>query len=58
MSTAFGYLLGAVVAVLVALLLAPLIPEPGGSIVAVVSWIVAAILALLGVVALVRGRPL
>lgn len=56
-STAVGYLIGAVVAVLVALLLAPLIPAPGGSIVAVVAWIVAAILAILGVVALLRGRP-
>lgn len=51
-----SYLLGAVVAVLIALLLAPIIPEPGGQLVAIIAWIVAAILAVLALVALVRGR--
>ena len=51
-----SYVLGAVVAVLIALLLAPLIPEPGGQIVAVISWIAAALLAILALVSLFRGR--
>jgi predicted ABC-type exoprotein transport system permease subunit len=50
-----SYIVGAVVAVLIALLLAPIIPEPGGHIVAVIAWIVAAILAILALVALLRG---
>lgn len=48
-------LLGAVVAVLVAVLLAPYIPAPGAQIVAVIAYIAAAVLAILGVLALVRG---
>lgn len=51
-----SYFLGAVVAVLVALLLAPYIPDPGGHIVSVIAWIVAVVLVVLGLVALVRGR--
>lgn len=50
------YLIGAVVAALVAILLAPLVPEPGGHIVAIVAWIVCVVLILLGLLALVR-RP-
>lgn len=50
-----SYLLGAVVAALVAILLAPLIPAPGGQIVAVVAWIVCAVLVVLGLVALIRS---
>ena len=50
-----SYIVGAVVAVLIALLLAPLIPEPGGQIVSVLAWICAAILAILALVALLRG---
>ena len=48
--------LGAIVCVLVALLLAPYIPDPGDAIVAICAWIAAAVLAVLGLVALVRGR--
>lgn len=50
-----SYVLGAIVAVLIALLLAPLIPEPGGQIVTIIAWIVAAILVVLALVALLRG---
>lgn len=51
-----GLLIGAVVAILVAILLAPYIPEPGGHLVAVICYIAAAVMAVLAVVALVRGR--
>ena len=50
-----SYALGAVVALLIALLLAPIIPSPGDSIVAILGYIVAAILAVLALVALLRG---
>lgn len=50
-----SYVIGAVIAVLIALLLAPLIPEPGGQIVSILAWIVAAILIILALVALLRG---
>ena len=50
-----SYCVGAVIAVLIALLLAPVIPEPGGHIIAVIAWVVAAILAVLALVALLRG---
>lgn len=50
-----SYLIGAVVAILIALLLAPLIPDPGGHIVAIIAWIVAVVLIILGLVYLVRG---
>jgi predicted ABC-type exoprotein transport system permease subunit len=50
-----SYVIGAVIAVLIALLLAPIIPEPGGQIIAILSWIVAAILAILALVSLLRG---
>ena len=49
-----SYVVGCVIAVLIALLLAPLIPSPGDQIVAVIAWIVAAILAILALVALLR----
>jgi hypothetical protein len=48
-------LLAAAVCVVVALVLAPYIPEPGGSVVAVIAWIGAALCAVLAVVQLVRG---
>lgn len=48
-------LLAAAVCVVVALVLAPYIPEPGGAIVAVIAWIGAAVCAVLTVVYLVRG---
>jgi len=51
-----GLILGAVVCVLIALLLAPYIPDPGDSIVAILAWIGAAVLAILAVISLVR-RP-
>jgi len=51
-----SYLLGALVAVLIAIFLAPIIPSPGDSIVAIIAWVVAAILAVLALVSLVR-RP-
>ena len=50
-----SYFIGAVIAVLVALLLAPVIPSPGDQLVAIVAWIAAVILAILGIVALVRS---
>lgn len=56
MPTWLSYALGAVVAILIAVLLAPEIPDPGGRIVAIISYIVAAILAVLALLALVRGR--
>lgn len=51
-----GAFIGAVVAVLVALLLAPLIPEPAGHILAILAWCIAAILLVLGLFGLLRGR--
>lgn len=48
-------LIGLVVAVLVATLLAPLIPSPGSQIVAVLAWIVAVVFAILLLVGLLRG---
>jgi len=50
-----SYVLGSVIAVLIALLLAPLIPEPGGHIVSILAWVVAAVLVVLALVALLRG---
>ena len=55
MPTWLSYILGAVIAALVAILLAPLIPDPGGRIVAIVAWIVCVLLAVLGLVALIRS---
>ena len=51
-----SYVIGCVIAVLIALLLAPLIPHPGDTIVSILAWICAAILAILALVALFRGR--
>ncbi len=51
-----SYFLGAVVAALIAIFLAPIIPSPGDQIVTILSWIVCVILAVLGLVWLVR-RP-
>ena len=51
-----SYILGAVIAALIAIFLAPVIPNPGDQIVSVLAWIVAVILIVLGLVALVR-RP-
>lgn len=48
-------LIGAVVCVLVALWLAPIIPDPAGEIVAIVAWIGAAVLAIVAVVVLITG---
>lgn len=48
-------LLGAVICVVVALVLAPYLPEPGASVVAVIAWIGAAVCAVLAVLHLVRG---
>jgi hypothetical protein len=53
--SALTYFAVALGAVLVALLLAPLVPDPGGHIVSVIAWVVAAVAAILGVVALVRS---
>jgi hypothetical protein len=50
-----SYALGALIAVLIAWLIAPLIPEPGGQVVAIIAWVVAAILVVLALVALLRG---
>ena len=51
-----SYLLGCLIAVLIAIFLAPIIPSPGDQIVAIIAYVVAAILAVLALVALVRGR--
>ena len=50
-----SYILGIVVCVLVAVWLAPLIPQPGGQIVSVLAWIVAVVLAVLLLVNLITG---
>lgn len=52
-----SYLIAAVVCVLIGALLAPYIPAPGSTIVAIVAYIAAAICAIYAVVALVRGGP-
>jgi len=51
-----SYLLGALVAALIAIFLAPVIPSPGDQIVSIIAWVIAAILVVLALVALVRGR--
>lgn len=51
-----GYLIGAVVALLIAIFAPPYIPEPGGTIVAVIGYVVAVVLFILTFVALLRGR--
>jgi hypothetical protein len=48
-------LIGAVVCVLIALILAPYIPDPGDQIVAIIAWVGAAVLAIIAVLQLVRG---
>jgi membrane protein DedA with SNARE-associated domain len=50
-----GCLIGGVVCLLIAFLLAPLFPYPISSIVAIICWIAAAVLLILCVVHLVRG---
>ena len=49
-------LVGAVICLLIAWLLAPAIPAPAGGIVAIIAWIGCAVLAILAVVYLVTGR--
>lgn len=56
MPTWLSYFLGAVVAALVAIFLAPIIPNPGDQIVSIFAWIVCVILVVLGLVWLLR-RP-
>lgn len=48
-------LVGAIVCVLIAWLLAPLMPAPAGGFVSVIAWIGAVILAILAVFYLVSG---
>jgi hypothetical protein len=50
-----GCLIGGVVCILIAILLAPYIPAPGGALVAIICYIAAAVLLILAVVGLVRG---
>lgn len=50
-----SYLIGALVAALIAIFLAPIIPDPGDRIVAIVAWIVCAILVVLALLTLVRS---
>lgn len=52
-----AYLLAAVIAVLLAVFLAPLIPAPGSTIVEIICYIAAAVAAIYAVVALIRGGP-
>jgi len=56
MSLAVRYFIGAVIAILVALLLAPLIPV-AGHIIAILAWIVAAALILYGLYVLLFSGP-
>lgn len=49
-------LIGAVVCILVALWLAPLVPAPAGAIVSVLAWIGAVVLLVMAVLALMTGR--
>jgi multisubunit Na+/H+ antiporter MnhE subunit len=49
-------ILGAVVAALIAILLAPYIPTPGDHIVSIACWFVAVALLICALVAIVRGR--
>ena len=51
-----GCLVGAVICGLIAWLLAPYIPDPGGRIVSIIAWIGAVVLAVLAVFYLVTGR--
>ena len=51
-----SYFLGALIAALVAIFLAPIIPSPGDQICVIIAWIVCVILVVLGLVALFRGR--
>lgn len=53
-----AYFIGAVVAALIAIFLAPIIPSPGDQIVSIVAWLVCAILVVLGLVSLVRNPRL
>lgn len=50
-----AYLIGAVIWILVALLLAPLIPDPGDRIVAIFAWFFAVVCIALGLLRLFRG---
>lgn len=52
-----SYLLAAVVLAVLTALLGGLVPSPAGQIVTVIGYLVAAVLAIYGVVALVRGGP-
>jgi hypothetical protein len=56
MPTWAAYVIGAVIAALIAIFLAPVIPNPGDNVVAILAWIVCAICAILALVSLVR-RP-
>lgn len=51
-----GCLIGAVICALIAMILAPYIPEPGGHIVGIIAWVAAVVLVLLAVYYLVTGR--
>jgi hypothetical protein len=51
-----AYLVAAVIAIVIALVLAPYIPSPGDAIVSIIGWIVAAVCAILALVSLLRGR--
>lgn len=55
MPTWLSYIIGAVIAALIALLLAPYIPQPGGHIVAIIGWVVCVILVVLGLISLIRA---
>jgi len=51
-----SYLVACVIAVIIALVLAPYIPSPGDTIVSIIAWLVAAVCAILALVSLLRGR--
>lgn len=50
-----GYLLAAIVCLLIAILVAPLLPYPGDVVVSIFGYIAAVVLLLLAILRLVRG---
>lgn len=51
-----GCLIGAAICVLIALVLAPFVPDPGGHIITIIAWFGAVILAVLAIYYLVTGN--
>lgn len=51
-----GCLIGAVVALLIAIFVPPYVPEPGGVLIQIIGYVVAVLLFVVALLALVRGR--